>query len=158
MVVNVRWGKIKGRAGIRARGRQPRASRAQQAKRPHAENATTDAKATSTAGPKTGRGLTPRPAPTTATAKVKNAGWQPFAVLRINLRYGTPVDLHRGAEFHRVAAVDVWSAVAQTLDSIENFKFQNVSSGAEARFDLDFLSELKHRPPKVRGLMRILGA
>ena len=69
-------------------------------------------------------------------------------MLRINLRYGTPVDLHRGAEFHRVAAVDVWSAVAQTLDSIENFKFQNVSSGAEARFDLDFLSELKHRPRK----------
>jgi hypothetical protein len=24
----------------------------------------------------------------TATAKVKNAGWQPFAMLRINLRYG----------------------------------------------------------------------
>jgi hypothetical protein len=28
----------------------------------------------STAGPKSGRGLTPRPAPTTATANVKNGG------------------------------------------------------------------------------------
>ena len=41
---------IEGRAGVRARGRQRRASRAQQAKRPYGK---------------------------TATADVKNAGWQP---------------------------------------------------------------------------------
>ena len=51
-------GKIDGRAGVRAWGRQRRASRARQAKRPYAEKATAAAKAT-------------------ANANVKNAGWQP---------------------------------------------------------------------------------